>query len=55
MYIFLGIYLVVNFDVLKWQKCNKNKPKRAKNSPKQPYFFSLSTVQLHSMQQETKA
>jgi len=36
-------------------KCNKNEPKRAKNSPKQPYFFSLSPVPLQSKQQKTKA
>ncbi len=49
-YIFFQILIGLNDT-----KCNKSEPKRAKNSLKKPYFYTLSPVQLHSMQQKTKA
>jgi len=54
--IFFWVYILLQILMgLNGTKCNKNEPKRAKNSFKKPYFYSLSPVQLHSMQQKTKA
>jgi len=53
---FFGLYILLQILMgLNGTKCNKNEPKRAKNSPKQPYFSSLSPILLHNMQQKTKA